>query len=1025
MRNCLITVLLAIAWSNTVFSQADIAAPQIIPPSPDAAALGKYGEFPTDLSNGLTKIEIPLYTIKSRSLELPISLSYHAGGNKIDDIASWVGLGWVLNATGVVTRTVRGRADELGGYLNFFMTTRQVDLSTSPDSVYSYLDPRSKGIIDSESDMYTYNANGISGTFMYTKDQQLLQVPLTDNKIIDNPGNNYTIISDNGTTYIFDVAESSWHNDQHPVNTAFYLSKMISADKTDTIYFEYFTDGRQYGDVSLSEFTNCDDEGGITLDVNANRSTRILQKITFAGGYVSFICKGDRIDKRKYRLSDIKVYDNNQGLKNWIQLAHGNYTSFTPASIDTVNYENHAYRLRLDSVKMLDQTGKLAAAWSLHYNNTVLPAYYAATNPNATYYFGQDLWGYYNGVFTNSRLLHYTAPCISAPANRSVSTTHAQAGILQEIRFPTGGRTVFTYESNACGSPMGGLRIKQIDNYVDSIAPPVTKSYAYGGCYTTGYSGYQYSPNNYVYTKAKVYVTAVYELVVRNFYVSSPTLPLSYNSNTVFYKNVIEYNGTSEKNTGKTEYDFEAEEDSVYATNVKLPTPDNTYNYPVTFTYPRYGYYSASRSWSRGPLKESRVYRREPNGDFTLIKKTVNTYQFYKPQTVITGINVFKNFSYPLLEHSASSAAEARFRFQYFDVITNTWSKKLRQTTVTDYANGLTLNQITKFDYDAVNAATNPHLLLTRQVIVNSRGDSIAKQLQYPRDFTGTAVYDSMLQNNIKSTVVREVEKFNGTDNKGTYTQFNQYTGQGGAMYLPAMVQKYYKNSGWKNEIIFDQYDETARLRQMHHNNHIPVAYLWDYQKKYPVAEVTAAAVNDIAYTSFEGDGQGNFSFTGTTTVDNTAPTGNRCYALTGSNNIVKQGLTASKTYIVSYWQKNNATTPLTITGTQGTAVKGKTVSGWTYFEHTVTGVSLVTITATAKSIDELRVYPIEAQMTTYTYVPLIGMTSRCDANNYIVYYEYDGYNRLKLVRDQDKNIIKTIDYNYTSGTGQPGTPVF
>lgn len=68
-------------------------------------------------------------------------------------------------------------------------------------------------------------------------------------------------------------------------------------------------------------------------------------------------------------------------------------------------------------------------------------------------------------------------------------------------------------------------------------------------------------------------------------------------------------------------------------------------------------------------------------------------------------------------------------------------------------------------------------------------------------------------------------------------------------------------------------------------------------------------------------------------------------------------------------------------------------------------------------AIDEVRVYPSDAFMTTYTYDPLIGMTSETDPNGLSKFYEYDLLGRLTLIRDQDKNIIKKICYNYA---GQP-----
>jgi len=53
------------------------------------------------------------------------------------------------------------------------------------------------------------------------------------------------------------------------------------------------------------------------------------------------------------------------------------------------------------------------------------------------------------------------------------------------------------------------------------------------------------------------------------------------------------------------------------------------------------------------------------------------------------------------------------------------------------------------------------------------------------------------------------------------------------------------------------------------------------------------------------------------------------------------------------------------------------------------------------------------AQVITYTYTPLIGMTSQTDAKGQTTYYEYDEFQRLKNVKDQNGNIIKNNIYHY------------
>ena len=84
--------------------------PQVF--TPEAASLGEYGKVPVNYFNGLPNITIPLTELKGKNYNLPVYLSYHAGGNKPDEHAGPVGLGWSLRAGGCINRVVNGLKDE-------------------------------------------------------------------------------------------------------------------------------------------------------------------------------------------------------------------------------------------------------------------------------------------------------------------------------------------------------------------------------------------------------------------------------------------------------------------------------------------------------------------------------------------------------------------------------------------------------------------------------------------------------------------------------------------------------------------------------------------------------------------------------------------------------------------------------------------------------------------------------------------------------------------------------------------------
>ena len=63
-----------------------------------------------------------------------------------------------------------------------------------------------------------------------------------------------------------------------------------------------------------------------------------------------------------------------------------------------------------------------------------------------------------------------------------------------------------------------------------------------------------------------------------------------------------------------------------------------------------------------------------------------------------------------------------------------------------------------------------------------------------------------------------------------------------------------------------------------------------------------------------------------------------------------------------------------------------------------------------------------DAQITSFTYKPLVGMTSMTDAKGMTTYYSYDGFQRLESVKDHYGNIVKNYCYNYKGQLSNCGT---
>ncbi|MFM7858351.1 MAG: hypothetical protein ACKO96_42140 [Flammeovirgaceae bacterium] len=94
-----------------LFEIAFAQMPSKLAVSPEAASLGKYVDFPISLHTGTPAIGIDLYQLSTYNYKHPIALNYHASGVKVQEIASRQGIGWSLQAGGIITCIVNNKPD--------------------------------------------------------------------------------------------------------------------------------------------------------------------------------------------------------------------------------------------------------------------------------------------------------------------------------------------------------------------------------------------------------------------------------------------------------------------------------------------------------------------------------------------------------------------------------------------------------------------------------------------------------------------------------------------------------------------------------------------------------------------------------------------------------------------------------------------------------------------------------------------------------------------------------------------------
>jgi hypothetical protein len=462
--------------------------PSIIPPSPNAAAFHVYGNTNLNYYTGSADISIPIFEIKEGDLTLPIYLKYTGGnGIKVEEIASWVGLGWTLNAGGAISRTIRGIADEDEIKVGFFKMTGIPIGVTSIQLIKNIGD----GWADGEADKFMYNYPGGSGSFFYNYDKSIHLKPKKNIEVTHNIGiesesiyhmncttygkviTNFTVIDEYGNSFLFKDKERSNtinlgvpYSDNRGFPTTWYLSKMENLNKTREISFDY--DSYVYTLSRSNSIYSVNEAGEIDTYSETTYIGKRLSLITFSQGTVEFHeSTSYRKDLGNNNYLDHILVKDKQG--NILKTIKFNYQYMTPNGMESVtattasDYDN---RLILTSVEECDASDNCKSSTIFTYETSqCLPSRLSKA---------QDHWGYYNGATTNTKLepehfITYYDPTsqnwetiLRGSADRNPNLTYSKAGVLKEIQYPTGGKTVFDYESHtAVNNDISGVLTPQ------------------------------------------------------------------------------------------------------------------------------------------------------------------------------------------------------------------------------------------------------------------------------------------------------------------------------------------------------------------------------------------------------------------------------------------------------------------------------------------------------------------------------------------------------------------------------------
>lgn len=513
---------------------------------------------------------------------------------------------------------------------------------------------------------------------------------------------------------------------------------------------------------------------------------------------------------------------------------------------------------------------------------------------------------------------------------------------------------------------VGGIRIKEIDDYDPLSNITKVKKYSYNIIGDTASSG-QLVNFPQMATCIKAETLGGYTLPT-GCSVGACTFQTIHISNSSFVP--IQLN-----TTGNVGYSFvtedevagnEAHRNVYHFTNVS-DYPDIKIN--PQFDYPITKY--TAQPFNRGLLLDQTTYAQR-NGLFQPAKRLVNNYSAINTlwDTTFSTRNIvldesaliWANIVCPFVIETSSTAWNGQPHFSAWRTYETVSGYHTLDSAVSfTYGQEDTTNvirNITYFKYikprDFFPAYT---LLLPRSnSTINSKGDTITTNFQYAFDLAGATGTSSSFNAGINNLI-----------NRG--------------LFCDLVESSTYRSSEGQKSLLrsdFYSYDPAIPKEAQHYN--IPNG---GESTVFQPATVVAQNIQiDPNYNLLNSNDQYN------------------------SYGKLLQQHKANDANEVFLWSYNNAYPVARITGSTYTAVM-QNIAQARIDGAVLNDANMRTV------LNSIRTSLPSAMVQTFTYKPMIGMSSKTDVNGYTTYYEYDAAGRLKVIRDQDNNIIKTFDYRY------------